>query len=221
VRWASLARVVTILGVLALPACDGAHSSNTEPRGSQTGLRVASPTQVVEQAEPSCPMQPERHPPPGELRPLSAVFDPTQPLLIDGQTADLDGWSTHAAFPLYVPNDPNLPPPQLWVIRDGQRPQYAGVRYACQLALTYTRWQPRTDVATQYRLEARQWNVGYATTINGHPAWVRPPNRHSLDRRIASVNLTIGSLEVSMLAIMPVDRLLADAASLHLAGSSQ
>jgi hypothetical protein len=203
----SVRATIALLAFLLLSACGAV----AYPATSRTGGAPEVPTEK----QSPCPMRPERLPAPGELRPISAVLDPAQPLLIDGYLADLDTWAEHARFPVYVPQDGNLPPPQLWVLHRGLGPQHAGVRYACQLAVTYTQWPSGSDAASEYVKEARQWKAGYATTIAGHPAWVRAPSAHTLDSRMSSISVTIGSLEVSMLAIMPMDRLLADAASLH------
>ena len=197
------------LGLVLLAACGG-------PGAPAAG---SGPGAIASQKGSSCPTHPEKHPAPGEVRPLSAVLDPAQPLLIDGHPADLETWSRRASFPVYVPDDADPPPPQLWVT-NGRGPQHAGVRYACQLAVTYTEWPPGTDPASEYQQEASEWKLGYATTIAGHPAWVRPPSPHTADPRMSSISVTINGLEIAMLAIMPMERLLADAASLHPAGST-
>ncbi len=154
---------------------------------------------------------------PGPGRPLAALFDPSQPLLPGGHTASLPEAVSLVDYPLFLPQDPNLPEPEVWVFREttDTGPFYeAAVRYDASLVLIYARWSAGQDPAREYQKEASDWHAGYVTNIAGHPAWVVPGADNSLDSAVSVVHVSIKDVEVTLFGKIPLDAVLVDAASL-------
>src|SRR5205085_497039 len=82
--------VVVVTCVLLLAACATAR----QPVAGGSLHRTDSLVDVPSERNSPCPTRPERHPAPGEMRPISAVLDPAEPLLIESHVVDLGSWSS-------------------------------------------------------------------------------------------------------------------------------
>ena len=203
------------LAVAALVAVGAVMLMHQKTPGEQHALRHISPpvTNVAGGVAP------------GPGRPLSALFDPAQPLLPGGRSvsgAEAAGLVRHS---LYLLQDSGLGTPDVWVVQsigeDGKPFFDAVARYDSRLVLTYDTWPAGRDPESAYKQEASQWGVGYVTTIVGHPAWVVPAGSKSTtgtvsdDPTISTVNISIGNTEVTLLGRVPVSDLVRYASTLQ------
>lgn len=153
------------------------------------------------------------------LRDPMAIFDPEEPLIIGGREATLEEAKPVVEHSLFRPN--TAVDPVVWIgtfrNESGAITHEVGLRYASSLAVTYARWPAGTgDVLTRYQSMAREWDVGYATRIGDHPAWVIPRHARSPGAPPYSVvNITIKGLEVSLAGRMEADNLVALAETLR------
>jgi hypothetical protein len=146
------------------------------------------------------------------------MFDPTETLLSGGHTTTIADAASLVAYPLFLPQDPGLPAPQVWVVHeigeDGSPLVEAAVRYDSSLILTYAHWPSGADPASSYVKEAADWHAGYVTTIAGNPAWVVPANENDEDSSVNGIHVSIGEVEVNLLGRIPLKNLLSDASTL-------
>jgi hypothetical protein len=144
-------------------------------------------------------------------RPLSAIFDPSQPLLIQGlKTSTIAQAAASLDYPLYAPS--GAAPSEVWV---SPTVDEAGIRFGSSLVLTFARWYPNADVTNVYRAEAQQWGIGYETLLSDHPSWVIPDHPGNPAPGVAAVHITIGNVEVVLYGEMPIDQLVPIAQSLN------
>jgi hypothetical protein len=205
--------------VVALIAVGGlvlSHQQNSEHPQAQG----RTPTRV-----PSIKAPGGVEPGPGG-RSLSSLFDTTQPLLPGGRAVTAAEAAALVGYPLYLPQDPQLPAPDVWVVReigeDGAPFFDAAARYDSSVVVTYATWSAGRDPATVYKQEEADWGVGYVTTIADHPAWVVPAGSKSstgatVDATVSAVHISIGQTEVALLGKIPVSDLVTYASSLQAA----
>jgi len=177
------------------------------------------PAERSRAAIPSSPQSP--FPPPGQAsgdipglgRPMIELFDPSQDLLAlgGGHIVSAAEAASQAKYPLYLPNDAALPAPQVWIDRFHD----AEVRYDASLIISYGVWTNGRDPATEYQKMYNDTPTGYLTTISGNPAWVVPAGSpHTVDPRISVVELSIGTTDVTLYGLEPVETLIRYASTL-------
>jgi hypothetical protein len=144
------------------------------------------------------------------VRPLTAIFDSSQPLLIPGkQVASLALGGSAVGYPLYGPQ--GALPSEVWVSPDVDE---AGARVGSSLVLTFALYSTTEEPATVLANEAKDWNLGYTATISGRPAWVIPDHDGNPAPGVACIHVAIGNVEVTMFGKMPIEDLLTEAESL-------
>jgi hypothetical protein len=144
---------------------------------------------------------------PGGLRPFMAIFDPGQPLMIQGAQTTLSQATTQAGFPIYRPQVPELTFPEVWF---SDTTGEVGLRYGSELVVLLTPWPPGIDPAKSYADKVGSIELsGYTATINGNAAWVVPEDPKSADApNVSVVHVTIGSVEITLYGRMSSDRLI-------------
>jgi hypothetical protein len=153
-------------------------------------------------------------------RPMIEMFDPSQDLLPGGQAVSVAEAARQVAYPLYLPSDAALPPPEVWSVReigeDGNPFYEAAVRYDASVVVTYGVWTNGRYPAAEYQKMFDQSPTGYLTTISGNPAWVVPAGSpHTVDPRVSVVELSIGEVEVVLYGRVPVEDLIQYASTLR------
>jgi hypothetical protein len=149
---------------------------------------------------------------PGGLRPFMAIFDPGQPLMIQGAQTTLSRASTLAGFPVYRPKAPNLPLPEVWF---SDATGEVALRYGSELVVLLTPWPPDIDPAKSYadKVAAIEFSA-YTATINGNPAWVIPEDPQSpAAPNVSVVHVTLSGIEITLYGRMTSDRLISVAAT--------
>lgn len=150
---------------------------------------------------------------PGEGPDLMAIFDPSQPLMIDGMQVTLDQAASFSGYPVYRPAAMDSVTPEVWFSQDTDE---VGLRYGSSLVLLLSRWPAGMDPSQSYRQQAADWHAGYATTITGYPAWVVPQDAQAAGfPPVNVVHVTIGDVEVTLFGQMPLDALLGVAETLR------
>lgn len=157
---------------------------------------------------------------PSAGRPLIDLFDPSQDLLPGGQVVSVSEAAHEVAYPLYLPSDAALPPPEVWTLReigeDGNPLYEAAVRYDASVVVTYGVWTNGRDAAAEYQKMFDQSPTGYLTTISGNPAWVVPAGSpHTVDPHVSVVELSIGEVEVVLYGRVPVEDVIQYASTLR------
>lgn len=148
---------------------------------------------------------------PAGPRDLMAIFDPAQPLLVDGAKVELNSASSQVGYPLYRIADET--PSEAWV---NPGVGEAGLRYGTDLVLLYSRWPAGTDVAARYTKMVADWGAGYETSIGGNPAWVVPQDAQEKGfPPVNVVHVSIGDVEVTLFGKMALDQLVTLAGSLN------
>jgi hypothetical protein len=149
--------------------------------------------------------------------PVQRLFDTEQPLLPGGTMVMPDRVPAFTGYAIYVPRE--LPPgaeqedAEFWVYPGSTE---SGIRYASQLVLTFREWGSAQEPATEYAQQAQDWAAGTATTIGGHSAWVIPAGSHAPGEPPTSVvHISREALDVTLYGQMPIDDLVAVAASLE------
>jgi hypothetical protein len=141
-----------------------------------------------------------------------AIFDSEQPLLSPGKQASSLEAQRVVGYALYRPA--GEVPTEIWVSSETGE---AGLRLGSDLVLLYSQWSPDTDVAIQYAGMAKDWDAGYTTEIETHPAWVVPKGSAAdgTSPQVNEVYLTIGTVEIALYGQMPLNELLAKAETLE------
>lgn len=148
---------------------------------------------------------------PAAPRDLMAIFDPSEPLLIDGTEVELGAATTLLGFPVY--RLAGETPTETWVDIDVLE---AGLRYGTDVVLLHSRWPASTDVSSRYEELVREWRAGYTMTIAGHPAWVVPQDAQDTGfPPVNVVHVSIGDVEVTLFGQIPVDELIRKAETLE------
>jgi hypothetical protein len=144
---------------------------------------------------------------PGGLRPFMAIFDPGQPLMIQGAQTTLSQATMLAGFPIYRSQAPELTFPEVWF---SDTTGEVALRYGSELVVLLTPWSPGIDPAKSYADKVGSTELsGYTATINGNPAWVVPEDPQSSDApNVSVVHVTIDSVEVTLYGRMSSDRLI-------------
>lgn len=156
---------------------------------------------------------------PGDVRPLSAIFDSTSPLMTDGgNQSTLQEAATQAGYEIPVPNTEiagvdGLPSsPEVWV---SEHSKEIGLRYGSLVVIMYSPWPIGTDPEATYREQAAQFRAGYVSTIGGNPAWVVPKDSQAPGfPEVDVVHISVGSLEATLFGQVPMDNLIALAQTL-------
>jgi hypothetical protein len=166
-------------------------------------------------------LRPDRQPlrrSPG-IRDFMAIFDPSQPLFIDGGKTTYEGASQQAGYLIPIPG--TLPAeiagaePEVWY---SDVTNETGLRYGSQLVLNYTPWPASVDAATMYKQEATDW-AGEATDVGGNPAWVIAPSQFAKNEPPTSVvHVSISGVDITLLGQMSLDELILVAGSLQPSG---
>lgn len=175
---------------------------------------VAGGLLITGQDEPTTPAG-SRQVVPGALRDFMAIFDPNEPLMIEGiqlPVAELNIAAQQVGYPLYRPEGES--PSEVWVSADLTE---AGLRYGDQLVIAYTKWPAGTgDILSRYARMAESRQAGYVTEIAGHPAWVTPVDAQRPGAPpVNVVRVTIDDVEVALLGRISLEDLLAKAARLQ------
>jgi hypothetical protein len=143
------------------------------------------------------------------VRPLDAIFDPTQPLLIPGsRVPTVQAASISMGFT--VPTIRGASPSEVWV---SPLTGEAGIRFGQMLVATITQIPSAVDPASVFAQEASDWQLGYTSDLAGQPAWVIPDHPDNPAPGVASVHLAVAGTEVTLYGKMPVDDLVQLAAS--------
>jgi hypothetical protein len=144
---------------------------------------------------------------PGGLRPFMAIFDSSQPLMIQGAQTTLSQVTTLVGFPIHRPKVSELSFPEVWF---SDTTGEVALRYGSELVVLLTPWPPGIDPAKSYADKVGSIELsGYTATINGNPAWVVPEDPQSSDApNVSVVHVTIHSVEVTLYGRMSSDRLI-------------
>lgn len=142
-------------------------------------------------------------------RPLEAIFDQSEPLLLPGEKVP-DLGTAERAIGLPLPGLSDASPTEVWVSETGE----AGARFGDSLVLLYAPIDPKRDPASVYATEAADWKIGYTTKLQGFPAWVVPDHEGNPAPGVAVIHVAMDGVEVKLFGKMSAEELLGEAASL-------
>jgi len=149
---------------------------------------------------------------------LDPRLDPSSgdvPLLRGGQQVDLSIASAMTPFPIYRPQtaeDQDSTIKEVWVL-SGSPPEVA-IRYSSGLRVYLTIWPDGQDASSFYQAQVEESGVGSYQTINGYPAYVVAADAQAPGYPSTSVvDVTVGNVEISMHADVPVEELVGAAAT--------
>lgn len=146
------------------------------------------------------------------VRPFSAIFDPSQPLLIPGSTTTFAAATAAAGFPVVLPQAEATTSSEVWFSPSTDE---VGIRYGSSLVVLYSAWPSGMDPAQTYAKEATDW-AGSTTTINNNQAWIIPPDAQAPGLPPASVvDMAVGGVEIKLFGLMPLNQLVSIASSIQ------
>jgi hypothetical protein len=148
-------------------------------------------------------------------RPLEAIFDSSQSLLIPGERVpSLEAAADVTGVPL-----PGLPegeePSEVWASETGE----AGIRFGSTIAVTYEPYLADREPTSVFEQQAVDWGIGYATEIHGVPAWVIPDHDGNPAPGVECIHLAMDGVEVTLYGKTTSQELLTLAESFAEAGS--
>ena len=145
----------------------------------------------------------------GDLGPV--IPGPADPLLVGGHLATLDEASRILGRAVPRPVHPSASDDSLTEVWVQPETGEVALRYASGIRAYVTSWpaRPAQTPAEFYEQQAREAGAGRATTIGGYPALVIPKDAQAPGwPPVAVMDITIGSLEVSLHADLPVEQLI-------------
>lgn len=147
-------------------------------------------------------------------RPLEALFDPSEPLLIPGrEVRDASVAGGILGQDLVAPSQRTAS--EVWVSPTGE----GGMRFGSDLVETIHPIPAGADAMQVYETQAADWGFGYVDTIGGHPAWVIPDHPESTAPGVNSVRIAFDDFEVRLYSRMSIDELVAVGESLTAVGT--
>ncbi|MGH3668726.1 MAG: hypothetical protein ACRDU7_10565 [Acidimicrobiia bacterium] len=150
---------------------------------------------------------------------VSDPSDPTQPLLREGYETTLQAATAVTGLSLSRPqsdlaSDQTLD--EVWVGTAGY-PEVA-LRYESGLRLYITMWPSGADPARSYARLVSESGVGWTTSLGGNPVLAIPKDAQAKGfPPVSVVDISLGDVELSIHADVPVEKLLSVAESVSAA----
>lgn len=148
-----------------------------------------------------------------ELRDFMAIFDEAKPLFPGGTETTLGDAPSLSGFPVYQPKAVVETAPEVWLSEESRE---VGLRYGSDLVLLEVPWPAGKEPTVTYEEQAKQWEAGYTTTINGRPAWVIPADSRAPEQPpVNVVHVAIDGVDVTLYGRMKIDDLVSIAGTLE------
>ncbi len=152
--------------------------------------------------------------PPSPGRPFMSLFDASQPLMPGGERTTLADAEERAGFPIFRPSSLG-DPSEVWIAEVGEGRFEVALRYGEDLVVEFAPWPEGDDPARSFRDKARAYGTGYATTIGGNPAYVRPYREGEDPVPVDAIHVVTGGVEVTLYGRTGLPDLLAAAEDLR------